>query len=639
MNEAPARRPGGLVRLLLLASTAAAFFTVFAIGFPPASRDRLPVLALAGLLALAAAWDPGRGVALFAFVFPLAGLGDRLAGGADALAWPILLFLGLVAGWTFRYLYDFESAPDPSGADRALGALLAVWCMAAALAVVRARTLWALLRGLRLRSVNVEGLPDSDAIRGSLLCFFALAAGTAFFFLLRRAGRDTRERALHWALSGVSVSAAVAVAERSGLIDTETSAFWRATGRFSGGSVDPNALGILCAAAVVVAAAVAASAAGRRRAAAALALPVLVAGLVLSGSRSGLALAAIGLAGLLCARGIPARLRLVVVASAAALVLCFALSRFGGFPGSAGARVVELFDSRIPIEYRVSTRPALWASAARLFERHPLVGAGMGAFAWQLPNLRAEEGRAPSLNDNPGSAYLQALAETGIIGFALTLGFVLVAAREAWASLRDPGGSALAAGSGAAALGVLAALLTGSHWASPDVALLFFLLVAVAARAPVGGGAAWPARARRLALGAYAVAASWSALSTLGAGEAFRYGRQLGFHAEEIGEGGAFRWTQRRFAMRLDAGQRVHLVLAHYTPEGRSVALSAEADGRTILGRSLESGEALRLRLSAPPDAARVFCFALSRSFVPRRLGTSSDRRELGVLAVLEKER
>ena len=636
MNEAPARRPGGLARLLALLATGAGFFAIFSIGFPPASRDRLPVLALAGALALVAAWDRGRGLALFGFLFPLAGLGDRLAGGADAIAWPVLLFLGLAAGWTFRFLYDFESEPDPSRADRALGGLLALWCLAAALAIVRARTLWALFRGLHLRAVNVEGLPDAAAIRTTVLSFAALAVGAAFFFLLRRAGRADRERTLLGTLAGTAASAAVAVAERLGVVAGETSPFWRAAGRFSGGALDPNALGILCACAAIVAAAAAASHGGtaRGRAAALLALPVLVAGLALSGSRSGLALAAIGFAGLLVARAIAPRRRAAVVVLAAALVAVLAASRFAGSHGSAGDRVREMFDARLPMEWRVSTRPVLWQSAVRLFARHPIEGAGLGAFTWQLPNLLAEQGRPPQMTDNPGDAYLQALAETGAVGFVLTVAFALLVAREAWASLRDASGSGLRAGAGAAILGFLAALLTGSHWFAPDVALIFFLLVAVAARPPAPRRAAWTARAVSLALGVYAAAAAWSALGTLDAGEAFRYRPEIGFHGVEAGAGGSFRWTRRRFAIRLEPGETARLTLAHFTPEARDAVLTAEADGRTAFERTLAPGQAVSLRLAASPAHARVFRFALSRAFVPRRLGPSSDVRELGVMAV-----
>ena len=54
------------------------------------------------------------------------------------------------------------------------------------------------------------------------------------------------------------------------------------------------------------------------------------------------------------------------------------------------------------------------------------------SFSWQLPTLLSESARSLPLRDNPGSAYLQALAETGAIGFFLTLTLAytfLVAAR------------------------------------------------------------------------------------------------------------------------------------------------------------------------------------------------------------------
>jgi len=638
VNAAPARRPGGFARLACLVAAAAGYFEIFSIGFPPASRDRLPVLALSGLVALAAAASPRRGLALFAFLFPLAGLGDRLAGGADAIAWPLLLFLGLAGGWTFRFLYDFESAPDPSRADRTLRAVLLLWAMAAALAVVRARTLWAVVRDLRLRTVNVEGLTDVAAIRGTVLTFAAIASGAAFFFILRRSGEAARHRALAFAVAGTAVSAAVAVAERAGWLALETSAFWRVTGRLSGAAVDPNSLGILCASAFPAAAALAA-ASPRRRVAALLVLPLLAAGLVLSGSRSGLLLAAVGLAALAFARPIPARLRLGVVGGAAAVAVLMLL-RMPGAPGNAGARVVELFDPRVPLGFRASARPVLWPNAERLFERRPVEGAGLGAFAWQLPNLLAEQGLPHALSDNPGSAYLQALAETGAVGFALTLALAAVLAREAWAALRDRGGSGAAAGAGAALLGFLAALVIGSHWFAGDSALVFFLLAAVASRPQGPAASRWPARLRNAALAAYAAAAAWSALGTLDAGEAFRYSRRIGFHAEEIGPGGgAFRWTQRRFALRVPAGETTRLSLALFTPEGKSVVLTGGAGDGQMLSRTLEPGQGTTLRLSAPRGAPRDFVFALSRAFVPRRVGGSQDARELGVVATFEPGR
>jgi O-antigen ligase len=634
VSDLPARRPGGTARLLLLIASIAGFLGVFAIGFPPASRSRLPILVVALALALLSAWKRERGLVVFGFLFPLAGLGDRLFGGVDAIAWTVLLFSGLAAGWTFRFLYDFEGVPDPSRADRTLRALLTVWSLAAALAVVQARTLWALLRGLALRAVNVDGLPDAAAIRGSVLSYAVLAAGAAFFFLLRRAGPAQRERTLLAALAGVAVSAAAAVAERWGVGPGETSGYWKALGRLSGGAMDPNALGILCGLGAVVAADLAVVAEGRRRVFAALCLALMAAGLVLSGSRSGVALAGMGIFALLLARGLRARGRAAALMFGAVLVLGIALLRLSDYRGSAGARLAEIFDGTLPVEYRASARPVLWASAARLFERHPIEGAGLGAFFWQLPNLLAEEGRSLGLRDNPGNAYLQALAETGAIGLLLTAAFAFVLAREGWAALRDPGAPALRAGGGAAVIAFLAVLLTGSHWFAPDAAFLFFLLAAVTARPRIADRSRWSGRARALLVAAYAAAAFWSALGTLGPEEAFRYRARIGFHEREIGQGGPFFWTRRRFAICLEPGQTGRILLAHFTPEGSKVELTVEADGPTAFTRALEPGEAAPLRLFAGPAGPRVFRFTLSRAFVPRRLGVSGDRRELGVVAV-----
>jgi hypothetical protein len=269
----------------------------------------------------------------------------------------------------------------------------------------------------------------------------------------------------------------------------------------------------------------------------------------------------------------------------------------------------------------------------RLFEHHPVEGAGLGAFSWQLPNLLAEQSLAVGIHDNPGNAYLQALAETGAVGLILTAVFAFVLAREGIAALKGIGAPSAAAGAGAAVLGFLAVLLAGSHWFAPDAAIFFFLLAAVTAR----GQLAEPprrARARALLVAVYAVSAFASALGTRGAEAAFRYRREIGFHERESGAGGPFSWTERRFALRVEPGRVRRILLAHYTPEGRSVEFTVEADGGIVYSRRLEAGQAVPLRLSAGADGPRVFRFTVSRAFVPRRLGVSGDRRELGLIAV-----
>jgi hypothetical protein len=48
----------------------------------------------------------------------------------------------------------------------------------------------------------------------------------------------------------------------------------------------------------------------------------------------------------------------------------------------------------------------------------------------------------------------------------------------------------------------------------------------------------------------------------------------------------------------------------------------------------LPPGEGVTLTLSAPASAGGEIVFRLSRSFIPRRLGLSQDRRRLGVMAM-----
>ena len=50
-------------------------------------------------------------------------------------------------------------------------------------------------------------------------------------------------------------------------------------------------------------------------------------------------------------------------------------------------------------------------------------------------------------------------------------------------------------------------------------------------------------------------------------------------------------------------------------------------------GSLADPGVAIVLRLLAPRERPRILFFRLSRSFVPKRLGFSEDRRELGLLA------
>ncbi len=649
-EEPLSRSPRTGARVLLLFASVAGSAVLFGIGFPPAAPDRLPLLLLAVGLALAAAWRPQRAILAFAFLFPCAGLLTRLCGGTDPLAWPALLLGALATGWSFRFVYDFESAAEPSPLDRPLRALLTVWAIATVVAAARAWTVWAALRGLRGRAVNTEGLLEDAALRESFVAFSALTAGTAFFFLLRREGAAVRSRTLRAASLGVILSAAAACLQWAGWLPRETSAYWRMTGRLSGGASDPNSLGLLCALALVPVLAVALAATGRDRTVSVAAALVLAAGLLLSGSRSGLLLVLAGFALRLLLGRIPSRARRAGLAVFAVSVLLFALFLLAGSGGSLGGRISQSFDPNLPVEYRVSARPALWRAAWNLFLRHPVEGAGMGAFSWKLPDLTAGASRL-AMRDNPGSAYVQALTETGLAGGFLTALFVFCLGAAGLKRAREAEG--LPAGAGAAAVAFLAVLALGSHWFAPDISLFSFLLAAVAAlpasgqagpsgnRAVSSPAGPWAGRSglekgSLLAVVIYAMAAAAAIAGTARAEETFRHAPRIGFHDKEMGPGGPFRWTRRKFALRIAPGGTSRIILAHYSPSREPVDLDVKADGRTVFRKTLRAGEAIRLRLNGSPTGSRVFLLAVSRAFVPKRLGLSQDRRELGLLSIEE---
>ena len=627
----PERRPGTFVRFLLLLAAVASSAVVLTVGFPAGAPDRLPVLLLALALAVDAAFRPSRAVRDFCFLFPLSGLAASVVGTADPVAWPVLLFGGLAVGWTFRFLYDFESVGDPSPLDVPLRALVAVWALGTVVAVVRARTLWAISHDLSGRAVNGLGLSDSAAIRESVLTFAILLAGAAFFFLLRRAGEFARVECLKAVLLGIGLSAAAAILQAMGLFPAETRPFWRLTGRLSGGATDPNALGLLCGLAVVFLLGVLVGTGGpsRRVIGALLPLPV---GLALSGSRSGFLVAVVGSAAIVAFASFERRLRAVVALGVFLFALAIALLPRES-PGGVGGRLGQLFRSALSIEDRTSSRPILWRAATNLFAESPVEGGGVGSFAWRLPDLLPASAAPLPMRDNPGSAYLQALAETGVLGFAAVLLFVVLLAGHAFRRTRDPAST----GAGAAVLAFLLALTVGSHWLAPEVSLLFFLL---AAEVVASGerGPRWTARASAALVVVFTAAAVLALARTATPAETFRYSRFIGFHRLESGPGGPFRWTRKRFAVQVRSDAPEQISLANYSPEGRAVALSVTGDNRVLYRRSVRPGEAIRLALWSG-GRARAFVFELDRAFVPKRLTGSEDRRELGLLAVFAEDR
>jgi hypothetical protein len=64
------------------------------------------------------------------------------------------------------------------------------------------------------------------------------------------------------------------------------------------------------------------------------------------------------------------------------------------------------------------------------------------------------------------------------------------------------------------------------------------------------------------------------------------------------------------------------------------VDIDATLNGLTVYRRSLKAGESVTLLLSGSPLQPRALVFRVSEAFVPKRLGLSQDRRELGLLSL-----
>ena len=109
-----------------------------------------------------------------------------------------------------------------------------------------------------------------------------------------------------------------------------------------------------------------------------------------------------------------------------------------------------------------------------------------------------------------------------------------------------------------------------------------------------------------------------------------------GFHAPERERGPArrsFRWTGPRASLTLPAAEAVTLVVAGPRPPGAPAAEIAVWAGERLLGRRAVAATPQAIRLDLPETAAPgpIDLVIESTTFQPEALGSSSDRRDLGV--------
>jgi tetratricopeptide (TPR) repeat protein len=214
----------------------------------------------------------------------------------------------------------------------------------------------------------------------------------------------------------------------------------------------------------------------------------------------------------------PTRARVVRFAAAGAvivllLVVAAGIVRAGG-PVSAARRLWHGFATTEQITQasgrlssaNSSNRWRWWQESWDAFSQHSLGGSGAGTFELEHRLVRGARFSEPTIE--PHSIALQALGETGIVGFLLLLGTVASGGLVLRAALRRLDGIDRAA---AAALAVgaaawLAHALVDLHWDYIAVTAPVFLTIGALAAA---GRPALPARRRPLwALGAVLLAAA-----------------------------------------------------------------------------------------------------------------------------------
>jgi O-antigen ligase len=222
---------------------------------------------------------------------------------------------------------------------------------------------------------------------------------------------------------------------------------------------------------------------GRRRWLAAAAAAFMGATIFLSGSRGGMAAFAFQMAlfvWLLLRERTHNRVPLLLGA-----FLLMALASVAFIGGSEVSARLATIGRLKHADLSGDIRYKIYADGLRMFSRRPILGYGLGTFATVYPEFRSfytNEFVNAAHND-----YLQVLTETGAVGFAITIWFLVAAIRPAVRKLRNwpsdvNGAVALAALLGIA--GILVHSFVDFNLQIPANAMLFYVLCTVAAMEP-----------------------------------------------------------------------------------------------------------------------------------------------------------
>ena len=509
-------RLGRLLPLAAFAARASLALALMALAFAalriPWQPAPIPLLVFAAVVLGAALARPSGAVLLAAATLPLLPILGNLAAGPWVAPAELVLLL-LAAATLLR-----GGPPDlsaPLARTLAIStAAMAAGAVAATLAAVAPVELPAAVRELSSSFFSAGSSHAAAPLRAALVH----SCGLLGFLLIRRVAAAKGEGApLAAFVAGLALVGAFAVVEAATGLKLWSPAHYEALSaglRVPSTLPDYNATGAAMALGLFPAVALSFAARGARRLAWALAAGLLLAGLLLSGSRTAwlAALLAGGatLLGALHARRKEARGGTRRLLLGASLAGGLAVAAVAAWPGDVGTllrrRAATLLEPEATLKAVRAGRLGFWTAGARMVAEHPVAGVGPGRAPARFDEFC--EPSFPVRAENLHNYFLQAAAENGVPGSLLVLlPFVplgLLLAR----SLAS--GAAFASPATALAPGLLAFTATGvaAHpWLLPELQLLFW-----GAAALLPGAAAGPipeGRLRRAGVFAFAALAAW----------------------------------------------------------------------------------------------------------------------------------
>jgi O-antigen ligase len=198
--------------------------------------------------------------------------------------------------------------------------------------------------------------------------------------------------------------------------------------------------------------------------------------LFLSASRGGMVAVLLESAVVMTLASVRRPSRQQIAAVALVMLLAVALVSWLGV-----GRALERFSSLRQYEVSESRREEMLRDSWRIFSDHPLTGIGLGALPEIFPQY--ESLYDGSVVQHSHNDYVEALAETGIIGGLFGAAFLLILGWESWARLAGTHHSADMAyhiGAVAACTGLLIHSLVDFNLHIPSNALIFLLQSALA---------------------------------------------------------------------------------------------------------------------------------------------------------------